>query len=298
MPYDDDDDLDKTNLAVEAYKPQPRGNRAYLIALVGANVGEMFPIESDAFIGRSVEAHIRFADDGVSRKHALISTAGAEVRIEDLGSANGTLVNGQRVKNAILKDGDKIQIGSTIVLKFTYHDDLEESFHRQMYDAALRDHLTKAFNKKHFLERLAGEVAFAHRHNAPLALCMFDIDHFKRINDTYGHVAGDQVLARLAATVQATLRAEDTFARYGGEEFVALCRGTSAAMASVVAERIRQTVEQTAFVFEARTIAVTISIGVAVYPDGAVRDPSDLIALADRRLYDAKHAGRNRVRTA
>src|SRR6185436_11428688 len=100
-----------------------------------------------------------------------------------LKSANGIHVNGNEVLCIVLKDGDKIRFGSTTILKFTYHDDLDETFQKQMYDAALRDGLMRAFNKKYFLDRLETEHAYAKRHKAPISFLMFDVDHFKKVND-------------------------------------------------------------------------------------------------------------------
>src|SRR5690606_26447697 len=125
---------------------------------------------------------------------------------------NGTFVNGQQVEAQLLKDGDKIQVGTTTILKFSYHDDLEEQFQRKMYEGALRDGLTKAFNKKYFEDRLQSEVAFALRHGTALSLIMLDLDLFKRINDTYGHLAGDYVLTTFSSSVISTIRKEDVFA--------------------------------------------------------------------------------------
>ncbi len=301
MPqFDDfDDDLDRTKLGVEPLKsdPQrPESNRPYLIVLAGPNVGEMFPIEGpESFVGRGADVTIQLRDDSVSRRHLRVLVRGGEVRIEDLASANGTIVNGARVTTSPLRDGDKIQLGATTILKFTYHDKLEQDFQRQMYEAALRDHLTKTFNKKHLLERLAVELAFARRHDTPLALVMLDIDHFKKINDTHGHLAGDHVLAALAATVQSVLRAEDMFARYGGEEFTVLCRGATPEEAGTLAERVRLTVQQAKFAHEGRAIPVTVSLGVAGYPSTRAKDAAELIGAADQALYEAKKAGRNRV---
>ena len=240
-------------------------------------------------------ANIRLGDDGISRRHARIVVEAKLVRIEDLGSANGTLVNGNLVQQAPLKDGDKIQLGSSTILKFTYHDKLEENFQRAMYDAALRDDLTKAFNKKHFLDRLEQEVAFVRRHGAPLSLVMFDVDHFKRVNDTFGHVAGDHVLSKLSQVAQTAIRAEDLFGRYGGEEFAVLCRNIPLLGAAAVAERVRAAVESSEFVYDAREMPVTVSLGVAAIPDTPAQNGLELIAAADEALYDAKHGGRNRV---
>ena len=297
MPYDDDDD-NKTSLSIAPYVPGPaQRDRAYLIVLAGANVGEMYPVVgAETFVGRGEKAKIKLTDDGISRMHARIFVDGTDLRIEDLASANGTVVNGERLDQAAaLKDGDKIQLGGTTILKFTYHDKLEETFQRQMYDAALRDHLTKTFNKKHFLERLDAEFAYARRHKVPLAIIMLDLDHFKHVNDTWGHLAGDHVLSTLATLVHGVLRAEDMLARYGGEEFAVLCRGSSPEGARNVAERLRQTVEHGNFAFDGIAIPVTVSAGVAAYPEFLAAGPSELLGAADAMLYEAKRSGRNRV---
>jgi diguanylate cyclase (GGDEF)-like protein len=251
----------------------------------------------ESVMGRGSSVSIRLSDDGISRRHARIMVRGSDVTIEDLGSANGMFINGVRVPSSPLKDGDQIQLGGTTILKFTYHDSLEEDFQRQMYDAALRDALTKAFNKKHFMDRLGTEVAYARRHNTPLALVMFDVDFFKKVNDTYGHLAGDYVLQLLAQVAQHALRAEDMFARYGGEEFAVLCRGTNLEDASIIAERLRAQVEHTQFVFENTNIPITISAGVAAFPNVPAQSPVELIAASDEALYAAKRGGRNRVVT-
>lgn len=272
-----------------------RGDRAYFIVLAGESAGEMFRIEpSGAVIGRAADVDLRLRDDGVSRRHARVLITGGQATVEDLGSANGTLVNGEPVTRAVLRDGDKIQVGATTILKFTYADELEESLRRRMHDAALYDALTKACNKQHFLQRLDGEVSYAKRHRGPLALLMLDIDHFKRINDTFGHPAGDRVLAALGQIVKGTVRTEDLFARYGGEEFAVLCRGTDSDGAAALAERLRERVQAAALDCGGRPIAVTVSIGVATWldqPDSSKK----LIDDADQALYKAKRAGRNRV---
>jgi diguanylate cyclase (GGDEF)-like protein len=271
-------------------------DRAYLVVLAGASVGEMYKIETEkTVIGRGQKAHIRLLDDGISREHAQVVIAGNHVYLEDLGSTNGTFCNGLKVDRRELADGDKILVGSTTILKFTYHDNLDEIFQKQMYESALRDGLTKAFNKKYFTDRLESELTFAIRHSSALALVMFDIDHFKKVNDTYGHQAGDQVLSEISTLLTTTLRAEDVFARYGGEEFAVICRGIDIAQAQVVAERMRKAVEKNRFVHEGTHIPVTISIGVAGLPDATVKDATDLVAHADKALYQSKHGGRNRV---
>jgi diguanylate cyclase (GGDEF)-like protein len=292
---DDESDEDKTKVGEAISPPSSTRDRAHLIVLAGDALGQMFRVDqADVVIGRAADASIRLQDDGVSRYHARLTHRGGEVCIEDLKSANGTLVNGHPVHSAVLRDGDKIQVGSTTILKFTYADELEESFQQRMHDAALYDGPTKACNKRHFLHRLDTEVAYAKRHAAPLSLLMLDVDHFKQVNDRHGHLAGDHVLATLAQIVRGTIRSEDLLARYGGEEFAVLCRGTPIENALALAERLRAKVETFLFVPHRQRIPVTISVGVAAWfdqPDSATQ----LIADADAALYKAKAGGRNRV---
>jgi diguanylate cyclase (GGDEF)-like protein len=264
--------------------------------LAGPNVGEVFPVnQPELFMGRAPGSGIRLTDDGVSRRHARVLLQAGKVIFEDLGSANGTLINGERVaQTRELREGDKVQLGPNIVLKFT-SDAIEESFQRQMYDAALRDGLTKAFNKKYFLSRLETEVAYSRRHQSDLSLVMVDVDHFKKVNDTFGHLAGDAVLVKLAKLASGAIRAEDVFARYGGEEFSVICRGVPRDGAAILAERLRAITEQSPFEFEGRRLAVTISLGVAGTPQSTFKTAAELIAYADEALYGAKRAGRNRV---
>ena len=269
--------------------------RARLIVLAGGNVGEMYEIGQELVLGRSRSADVRLHGDGISRKHARVHVDGVEVLFEDLGSTNGSYVNGERVVNQhVLLEGDKIQIGSGVILKFTFHDELDEDFQKQMFQSASRDALTQAYNKRFFLEQLDSEFAFATRHNAALSLLMFDLDHFKQINDTYGHLAGDYVLAEFSRAVTPAIRQEDTFARYGGEEFVVISRNDGLA-AEAFAERLRKTIEQHPFEHEGTVIRVTVSGGVASVPDSSINSASELIATADRALYAAKRAGRNCV---
>jgi diguanylate cyclase (GGDEF)-like protein len=274
----------------------PQRDQAYLIVLAGSAMGEMFKIASkQTIIGRGQAAHIRMMDDGVSREHCEIQIEGDSMILHDLGSTNGTFCRGLRVDRHVLEDGDKILVGSSTVLKFTYHDSLDEVFQRQMYESALRDDLTKTFNKKYFTDRLESEFAHAVRTKADLSLVAFDLDHFKTINDTHGHPTGDLVLSEMALAVAVLIRVEDVFARVGGEEFAVICRGADRAEAAAVAERIRQAVASHKFSADGSDILVTTSAGVASIPDARIGDAQALIAAADQALYDAKRAGRNRV---
>ena len=297
-----DEDTNVTEQGDVAIKPAPEAgrDRAYLIVLVGTTVGAMYKLPGgEASIGRSRRAEIRLTDDGVSRFHAAIRHDGEHLVIEDRGSRNGTFVNGKKVEGRVsLADGDKIQIGRTTILKFTYHDALDESFHEQMYESALRDGLTKLFNKRYFQDRLDGEIRFATRHGTSLALIMIDVDHFKQVNDTRGHVTGDAVLAVVGEILSAAVRNEDVVARFGGEEFAIISRSIDRAQAMLLAERLRRTIEARAIdVEDGAPVKITVSIGVAAYPEIPCKEPEDLVDAADKALYRAKAAGRNRVST-
>ena len=154
----------KPAVPLESDKEQKR-NLAYLVVLAGVSAGEMFKLGSEkTVVGRGPKVAVRLNDEGVSREHCQLIRDGEKVVLEDLGSTNGTFCNGIRVDRRELTDGDKIMVGSTTILKFTYHDYLDEVFQRQMYESALRDGLTKIFNKKYFLDRLESEFAYAIRH--------------------------------------------------------------------------------------------------------------------------------------
>lgn len=294
------DDLESTRVAnVEGLQEElmrrTQRDRAYLIVLSGSEVGKMFKLdEGETVVGRSHRADIRLDDDSISRMHIKVDLSGTSVILEDLGSSNGTLVNGDRITRAQLRDGDKIRLGDTTILKFTFHDRLDESFQQKMYNAALRDPLTKAFNKKYFLDQLELEFSYAKRHGTELSLVIFDLDHFKRINDTFGHVTGDHVLIEVSALVQQMLRQEDVFARYGGEEFVIILRGISLDHAGALAERIRAAVEAKVITSSGQRVPVTTSVGVSCL-DPSLAEPVDLVERADAALYQAKQSGRNRV---
>jgi two-component system cell cycle response regulator len=273
---------------------------AYLIVISAkspAGIGRMIKLDkAETVLGRSNESSFQVEDDGISRKHVKIAIGpGGQYQVVDLGSTNGTFLNGSRVDLAALQDGDKIQIGSNTVLKFSLQDQLEEQYQKSIYESATRDGLTRTFNKKYFLDTLKKEFAYCLRHRVPLSLVMFDVDHFKKVNDTYGHQAGDFVLTRIAQRIHETIRTEDVFARYGGEEFALMLRETAEDKAFICAERCRRAVDMTDFNFNGTPMKVTISLGVTTLLDSDFAQPEELIAAADRYLYRAKHGGRNRV---
>lgn len=277
----------------------PDTRKANFVVLAGQDIGRKYDVENDEiYIGRNEMCEIFVDDEDVSRIHAKIETTSNFVYIEDLGSTNGTLVNGEKIKRHCLADGDRIQVGSMTVLKFNYVDEIEESFNEQLYNAANKDYLTQVYNKKYFIDRLKMEFSYSTRHNAPLSLMIFDIDFFKKINDTYGHLAGDSLLKQFATTIDQTKRQEDLFARYGGEEFMLLLRNTDINTSVSIAEKIRSKIEKTKFVLDKQTISITVSIGISVLTGDNFKDHRGLIRSADRQLYLAKESGRNQIQYA
>ncbi len=274
-------------------------NRPYLTVLSGANMGQMFALEgSDKVIGRSHKVEIQLVDEGISRRHAAIRARakdGNRYWLEDLSSRNGTFCNGQRIREHRLYDGDKIQLGRGVMLRFGYQDQYDESFQRTMQESARRDALTGCYNKRYFNERLESEFGFAQRHDKPLSLILMDLDHFKHINDQHGHVVGDQVLRRFADEVQSGIRNEDVLARYGGEEFAVISRSSTLRDACRIAERLRAAIEALTIDHEGHELRVSVSMGVVSLPAVGVQNPLDFVDAADRALYDAKTQGRNRV---
>jgi two-component system cell cycle response regulator len=165
---------------------------------------------------------------------------------------------------------------------------------RRLIQEAMTDPLTHVSNRRYGMDFLASEWAFAKSNKMPLSCLMIDIDHFKQVNDQYGHQSGDAVLIKLANLLQTGARSVDLVFRYGGEEFCIVCPGATLEMALAVAERVRQNIESQPFKLEHGEILVTVSIGVAIM----AQDHGDKDALlhdADAALYRAKEGGRNRV---
>ncbi len=273
--------------------------KACLVVIAGPDLGRYYELQpAEYLIGRAETADIGLRDLGVSRYHARIIYRDQQTTLIDLGSANGLFVNGVRVtpqEPALLNEGDKIALGRGTILKLDYVDELDQQFQQDLLNAALRDALTGAFNKRYLLQTLRVEFAYARRHRSRLGLAMVDLDFFKRINDQYGHLAGDAVLAQFGQIVLQTLRIEDIFARYGGEEFALLCRGSSQSQIADLAERLRLSIYNTKFIFEGQTLPVSASFGVVAMPECEVNDAFELLQVADKALYEAKTRGRNRV---
>jgi diguanylate cyclase (GGDEF)-like protein len=272
-------------------------DRHLLVRVRGAELGRVIALSPERMrIGRSQDSEIWLADDGVSRRHASLHRSGNTYVLKDEGSANGTFVGGVKViEQHELKDGDVIQFGPTAVFRYTLSDENQEALLRQLYDASVTDALTGAHNREHFDTQLRAELSYARRHNTDVSLVIFDADHFKKVNDTYGHQTGDAVLIQLAGVVRGTVRSEDVFARYGGEEFALVLRGIDIEGAGAVADRLRERIAALEIATDRGPLRVTVSAGCASLATNEEKTPEGLIAAADRRLYGAKHAGRNRV---
>lgn len=160
---------------------------------------------------------------------------------------------------------------------------------------SITDGLTKLHNHRFFQDELARAFEESQRYGRPLSLAMMDIDFFKKINDTYGHAVGDDVLKRSADLYKHSVRSTDLVARYGGEEFAVMMPETELQDAITLAEKLRHLVEETPLETQAGPVSATISVGVASVPLSRVHSPKDLIVAADRALYRAKKSGRNRV---
>jgi two-component system cell cycle response regulator len=271
--------------------------RPLLTVLGGLNAGQVFTLDrAETLIGRGRDAHIAVDDVGISRKHARIVRVDGAHFLEDLGSANGVFVNGAQVQRAALSGGDRVQIGPGLVLRFRFASADEQALAIKLYEGSTHDALTGLYNRRYASERLASEVAYARRHGTHFSFVLFDLDHFKNVNDGFGHQAGDGVLRVVAAQVRKAIRTEDVLARYGGEEFVVLVRGIERKSVGVLAERVRRAVERLVIPWESRTIEITVSVGMASLSECSPNAPAEaLVALADERLYKAKAGGRNRV---
>jgi two-component system, cell cycle response regulator len=297
MVDDWDEDTTATNLAEKLVDVGPRRDRPCLTVLTGTSTGTIYKLaQGSHVIGRKENTELRITDDGISRSHAKVRCEGDLVFVEDMGSRNGTYVNGRLITAPTpLHDGDKIQVGRTTVIRYALHDELDESFHDNLLSSALRDPLTKLFNKRYLMDRLDSELKFAHRHETAVSILMLDLDHFKRINDSYGHLAGDAVLVHLAQILVKAVRNEDVVARFGGEEVVIILRSISLDLALTLGERLRRTVEKQVVMHQDRAIEATVSIGVAGFPSTRAETVEQLLDAADKALYRAKHAGRNNV---
>ena len=272
---------------------------ACLVQIYGPDLGKKYVLDKsiEFTVGRGESASIVLELDNVSRRHCSFITRDDKVFVRDDGSTNGTYLNNIEVRGETpLRSGDLIKIGSAI-FKFLFGGELgsiEAQYHEEIYRLTIIDGLTQVYNKRYLLEFLDREMARCGRHGRALSIVMIDVDHFKKINDTYGHLAGDYVLRELAGQIKTRIRREECFARYGGEEFVLVLPETGHDNSVYLAEKLRKMIEAHRFVFEGKEIKVSFSGGVAdMQPTD--EGPEAFIQIADGRLYEAKRNGRNRI---
>jgi len=285
---------------------QTRKQRACLVFVGGLDVGKVVAVDRDNLVfGRDPLCDIVLQDDGISRKHIRVDRQGKDaIVLTDLGSTNGAFVGGERVSTAVLQQGDKVLVGRRTIFKFEVQDEIDMTYQRQIYESSTLDGLTGVFNRKYFNQRLLAELSFSRRHGLPMSLLMFDLDHFKKVNDTWGHPTGDAVLIGVAGAIKKMIREEDVLARYGGEEFVILTTGIGEEGAAAFAQRVRARIENERIESpdqRGKVLQVTASLGVAtLVPEYALRQtvtmaPEIIVSVADRNLYKAKELGRNCV---
>jgi diguanylate cyclase (GGDEF)-like protein len=272
----------------------PRPGDACIIVIYGPELGKRVQLGTAPFeIGRSSKNDLFLDQESISRQHARITFDGTQYWVQDLKSTNGTYVNDVAVQEQRLRDSDQIRIGRSI-LKFMTGENIEVHYHEEIYRLMTVDGLTQVFNRRYFNEALEREFNRSRRYGRALSLIAFDVDHFKRVNDTHGHLAGDNLLRSIAIAVKPRLRREDIFARTGGEEFGILLPEIGVDGARVTAEKVRRIVEATPLRLDRQSITSTVSLGVAMIEEGDAA-PEELYQRADARLYEAKQSGRNRV---
>ena len=277
---------------------QVQARHPHLVFFSGTRIGERTRLwPGPTRVGRAEDCEIRVPESGVSRRHAVIDVEkDGTVWIVDSGSTNGTYVNGKKATHPIrLEEGDKIALSSAALLGFTLQDELDSDFHEKLYQSAVVDQLTGAYNKNYLLDRLRQEISHSRRTRAPVALIICDIDHFKSVNDTHGHHVGDQVLGELGARLRRALRDGDVLARFGGEEFVVLARGTTTVEAAQLANRLHHVARRGLYQTDAGPLRVTISVGATATDQPGLQEGQALFRRADDLLYAAKNAGRDQV---
>lgn len=269
----------------------------FLVCLTGPEIARPVPLDrAEVVLGRTPECELMLQAAGVSRRHCVVKRRGEQAILEDLGSTNGTLLNEQRLRPREarpLRSGDLIRVGEA-ALKYLERGDIEARYHEVVFRLMGVDALTQLKNRRFLLEQLEREIARSDRHERTLSIVLIDVDHFKNVNDTYGHLAGDCVLQQIGAILGRGVRREDCVGRLGGDEFLVLLPETLPRGAELFAARLCAWVAGEVFCYEARRLPVTISAGVAAW-EPAHGDAHALLDAADRALYRAKGAGRNRA---
>jgi diguanylate cyclase (GGDEF)-like protein len=293
---DDEDDREPTGETNHVPASGRLSTFPHLMIMTGLAAGRLIPIGAGGLVvGRSRGSDVRVTDEGVSRQHCRVTRVGTAIVVEDLGSTNGTVVNGTKVLRAELAAGDRIQLGPDLIMQISLYDDAEQTLARKLFDASTRDPLTRAFNRQYFAQSLETELSYARRHDSSLSVMMLDIDGMRVVNDAHGQAAGDEVLRAVVELIGNVVRAEDVFCRYGGAQFAFVLR-EPVRSAARTAERLRMRIEAARITGAKKPVSVTVSIGVAeIGEPGAQLSSEGLVAVAEKRLHRAKLLGKNRV---
>lgn len=290
---------DKTNVVtgntLNIQLENAKKDKASLRQINGKFIGRKYPLNKGTnLVGRDPGLDVTIQEDSVSRRHAELIFDGETLQVIDLDSTNGTYINDSPIKNKTASHGDLIRFGS-IIFKYIPTGSIETVFHDELHNLAHLDGLTGSYNRKYIIDYLETEVKRCQKLEVPLSIMIFDLDYFKKINDTYGHLAGDYVLKEIVKLLkEKVLRASDVLGRYGGEEFCIILSEAAIRTAREIADRIRKSIESHEFIFDNNKIPVTISVGVADMNKTSDTSGS-LILTADKALYQAKETGRNKV---
>lgn len=249
---------------------------------------------AETWLGRDPASNIFCDDPSISRRHALIKRTRDGFVFSDCNSTNGSWVDGKTIHECQLEDGSRIRIGNHI-FKFLADDSVESQYHETVYSMMTKDGLTGVFNKRYMADVLEREFGQSKAYGRRFSFIMMDIDFFKQFNDTYGHLAGDEVLQQFAGRIENICSTGQTFARFGGEEFALILAETDLESAARFAETARRVIADQPFDCCVGSLPVQASFGVAEVDYQSQNDYPDLIELADQRLYKAKNSGRNRV---
>ena len=297
MPVNDQTTNPSKTVLTEAQPPRVERTgeaNGCLIVIYGEDIGRRIQVGTEPMlIGRAAKCEVMIDQESVSRNHCRLRFDGRNFLVRDLGSTNGTYVNDDLIDETRLRHGDQLKVGRTI-LKFILGDNVETQYHEEIYRLMTTDGLTQLHNKRYFDEVLEREVSRAKRYKRSFSLIVFDLDHFKRVNDSFGHLAGDAILRQFGAVLLGRVRRNDVIARLGGEEFAVITPEVALEGAMGLAKKINRLVRETRFEFEGTRVPVTLSTGVAEWQPH-YESAEEVLKAADAKLYEAKRLGRDRV---
>jgi two-component system cell cycle response regulator len=298
---------DTTQIDIKTRKPaskkrDPEERKVQLLFTVikgtESDFGKTFIVDKKRIsIGRTDDNYIVINDPMVSKHHCqmrIVKDSHIEqIIVTDLNSTNGTHVNGELAEERILRSGDKIGIGST-VLRFSFNDEIEEEYHARLFTFATTDSLTGFYNRRYILTELENQSRIAKRNRRVFSIFLLDIDGFKEINDTFGHLVGDEIIKKIAFCIKRNLREQDFAGRFGGDEFMIILPETEIGGALILGDRVRSKIEDYAIPYQGREIRTTITGSIGQYGLHA-NNSTQLLQVADRALCQAKKQGKNRI---